>query len=61
MAVENIIDEIPGNANLLVNELKNNFDFIYEVVMNNGANLLLYLSVDLWNPVVFKLVLNNSK
>ena len=47
MAMENIIDENPGNANLVLNELKNNFDFIYEVVTNNGANLILYLSADL--------------
>ena len=61
LAIENIIDENPGNASLLVNELKNDIDFIYEVVTNNGVNLLLYLSADLQNPVILQLVLKYSK
>ena len=56
LAIENIIDENPGNASLLVNELKNDIDFIYEVVTNKGANLLLYLSVELWNAIIIQLV-----
>ena len=61
MAIENIIDINPDNANHLVDELKNDIYFIYEVVMNNGANLLLYLLVDLQNAVVLQLVLKYSK
>ena len=61
MAIDNIIDINPGNANHLVNEHKNDIDFIYKVVMNNGANLLLYLSADLWNAIILQLVLKYSK
>ena len=61
LAIENIIDEDQGNASLLVNELKNEIDFIYEVVMNNGANLLLSLSAELWNAIILELILNYSK
>ena len=43
MAIENIIDINPLSSYHLVNELSNDIDFIYEVVMNYGANLLLYL------------------
>ena len=57
LAIDNIIDENAGNASLLVNELKNDIDFIYKVVTNNGANILLYLSVDLRNAIILQLVL----
>ena len=61
MAIENCIDEDQGNASLLVDELKNNIDFIYNVMMNNGASLLLYLMAELWNPIILELILKNSK
>ena len=61
MAIDNIIDINPDNANHLVDELKNNIDFIYEVVTNNGANLLLCLSADLQNAIILQLVLKYSK
>ena len=61
LAIENIIDEDWGNASLLVNKLKNNIDFICEVVMNNGANLLLSLSAELWNAIILELILKYSK
>ena len=61
MAIENIIDINPDNANHLVNELENDLDFISEVVMNNGTNLLLHLMADLWNSIILQLVLKYSK
>ena len=61
LAIENIIDEDQGNASLLVDELKNNIDFIYNIVTNNGASLLLSLMVELWNAVVLELILKKSK
>ena len=61
LAIENIIDEDQGNASLLVNELKNDIDFIYDVVMNNGANLLLSLSAELQNATILELILKYSK
>ena len=63
MAIENIVDINPDNANILVDELKNDTDFTYEVMTNNGANLLLYLSEDQCNAVILQLVIkyNNSK
>ena len=61
LAIENIIDEDGGNASLLVQELKNSIDFICEVVMNNGGNLLFSLSVELWNAVILELILKYSK
>ena len=61
LAIENIIDEDGGNASLLVQELKNNIDFICEVVTNNGGNLLLSLSTELWNAVILELILKYSR
>ena len=61
LAIENSIDEDQGNASLLVDELKNNIDFIYDVVMNNGASLLLSLMAELRNAVILELILKNSK
>ena len=61
LAIENIIDEDVGNASLLVQELKNNIDFICEVVTYNGGNLLFSLSTELRNAVILKLILKYSK
>ena len=61
LAIENSIDEDQGNASLLVDELKNNIDFIYDVVTNNGASLLLSLTAELRNAVILELILKNSK
>ena len=61
LAIENSIDEDQGNASLLVDELKNNIDFIYDVVTNNGASLLLSLTAELRNAVILELFLKNSK
>ena len=61
MAIENIIDVNPLSSYYLVDELKNNIDFICEVVTNNGANVLLYLLTDQWNAVILQLVLKYSK
>ena len=61
LAIENIIDEDQGNASLLVDELKNDIDFIYDVVTTNGASLLLSLTVELRNAVVLELILQKRK
>ena len=61
MAVENIIDINPLSSYYLWDELNNDVDFIYEVVMNNGANLLLYLSADLRNAITLQFVLKYFK
>ena len=61
LAIENSIDEDQGNASLLVDELKNNIDFIYDVVTNNGASLLLSLTAELQNAIILELILKNSK
>ena len=61
MAIENSIDEDQGNASLLVDKLKNDIDFIYDVVMNNGASLLLSLMAELRNAIILELILKNSK
>ena len=59
--IENTIDEDQGNASLLVNKLKNDIDFIYDVVMNNGANLLLSLLAELRNAIILEHILKYSK
>ena len=61
LVIENIIDEDQGNASLLVDELKNDIDYIYKVVMNNGASLLLYLMAEIQNAIILELILKNSK
>ena len=61
LAIENSIDEDQGNASLLVDELKNNIDFIYDVVTNNGASILLSLTAELRNAIILELILKNSK
>ena len=52
------IQEMPV---FFVKEVNNDIDFIYEVVMNNGANLLLSLSVKLRNVVILELIIRYSK